>query len=136
MYKSVIVLAKISDAFANVSLSVGWGCIVKLISSILSDHNDDDDCESDGHEDFDYLEEKNETIPVGLMIQDMFSDHWTKEYAWQYRLLHYENLAEGREEETEDDDTEDYDTEDDHSDDDYIDQRYALLIAPFLSQLD
>ena len=101
----------------------------KLISSILSD-DDGNDYESDGHEDFDYLEEKNETIPVGLMIQDMFSEHWTKEYAWQYRLLHYENLAEGREEETEDDDT-----EDDHSDDDLIDQRYALLNAPFLSHL-
>ena len=101
----------------------------KLISSILSD-DDGNDYESDGHEDFDYLEEKNETIPVGLMIQDMFSEHWTKEYAWPYRLLHYENLAEGREEETEDDDT-----EDDHSDDDLIDQRYALLNAPFLSHL-
>ena len=78
----------------------------KLISSILS-NDDGDDCESDGHEDFDYLEEKNEIIPVGLMIQDMFSEHWTKEYAWPYRLLHYRKPCRRPEEETEDDDTED-----------------------------
>lgn len=104
----------------------------KLISSILSDHDDDKDCESDGHEDFDYLEEKNETIPVGLMIQDMFSEHWTKEYAWPYRLLHYENLAEGREEETEDDDTEDNHSEDDYTEEDPVEennQRYVLYNA-------